>query len=993
MYSKNQEYIPNNYQEKNNRKNENGNKSLKQIKNYNTQKMKRGTYEAPHSTEQYFTDHSYDNTKQNQRNSYYQKNKKSSQEDNVINNKQNINYKNKYNKIQPDYKINSNDIMRINSITFFSEEYDNNKGRSISSTKINKKIEDTLNVNNQNHSRIEDKRIKNMNRVELDNNSKNNSNSIFINSNENTPLKIINKIKSNFPYSNTHDENGEKLIKNNRRKNKNKTYIFDHSINNNYLNDNILNEKENKLSKYSTKINNNNRLIKMIRFEISYESDKGERNTYNSYKKNRNNIINNNSNYNQNHNFKYNNIYYSNINLEESNKNNYNSNNNTIDNNELYNNLYSTKSKTNNPKNYQYKYQIIHNNSTSNNNNLINIGKKKININDSVEIKDLYNNKSVSIVSISKKNNIKSNTNTSNNSRPLKSNKSNVTKNSENKIIISNYNNRNNKSIDVINQNKLIKKNDINTNMSIENPIIITNESQFNKKNSDSSFTTNQNCNSSRMKKKKGNNFSKKIQFKSYHRQSDIKKIILIQAVYRSHLLNMKLNEILKIFNYYKELFQLIFSLFIERKRKYWKLFLNKIIKKSTNKLINKTKNIKNPLKNKNISNGIITTNNKLILKANEINILNKELGDSFNIINDNNCLKLKLDDMIKENNKLKNQIFDNKNIEKRLKQLLIENKKNQNINEIIMKDNQQLAKRLKNIQDNRNNQLVIQNQKSFDLATQDNLQFQSVPKLKYLYLKCLVFKKILKNRNILKIYFNKYRYNIKKKKTFKIENNNISINNRKKINIQMAKNFNINFISQNDNNKHFILYKLFLKKEKEKIELFSRFFYKYFYIMKYMKLFEEVENMQKEKEFEVIKDKNEQKKNLLQSIIDKYERNYDFLSRQTFREWKLRTVIFKMKGVAKEIKKKKKLKKKIREKIAKETLNNLKNKTAMFQSAHEFSYKIDKTDKKDKKSPINKILKTEDNKLKEKNNIIKEEKEKIIEDQEDSEDSFRLDV
>ena len=64
-----------------------------------------------------------------------------------------------------------------------------------------------------------------------------------------------------------------------------------------------------------------------------------------------------------------------------------------------------------------------------------------------------------------------------------------------------------------------------------------------------------------------------------------------------------------------------------------------------------------------------------------------------------------------------------------------------------------------------------------------------------------------------------------------------------------------------------------------------------------------------------------------------------------------------------------------------------------MFQSAHEFSYKIDKTDKKDKKSPINKILKTEDNKLKEKNNIIKEEKEKIIEDQEDSEDSFRLDV
>ena len=44
-------------------------------------------------------------------------------------------------------------------------------------------------------------------------------------------------------------------------------------------------------------------------------------------------------------------------------------------------------------------------------------------------------------------------------------------------------------------------------------------------------------------------------------------------------------------------------------------------------------------------------------------NMLHKELGDSFNIINDNNGLKLKLDYMIKENNELKNQIFDNKNI------------------------------------------------------------------------------------------------------------------------------------------------------------------------------------------------------------------------------------------------------------------------------------------------------------------------------------------
>ena len=71
---------------------------------------------------------------------------------------------------------------------------------------------------------------------------------------------------------------------------------------------------------------------------------------------------------------------------------------------------------------------------------------------------------------------------------------------------------------------------------------------------------------------------------------------------------------------------------------------------------------------------------------------------------------------MIKENNQLKSQIFDNKNIEEKLKQLLLENKKNQNINAIIMKDNQQLAKKLKSIEEKRNNKLDIQNQHFFDL-------------------------------------------------------------------------------------------------------------------------------------------------------------------------------------------------------------------------------------------------------------------------------------
>ena len=989
MHSNNQEYIHNHIQEKYIQQYEPENKNIKKLKNYNTHRMKRGSYENIRPLEEDFNDHSYDSSKQNVGKTYIIRKKNSNQEENFnYKSGQNINFKNKYVKIQPDYKITNNDIMRINTFTYFSEEMDKNNERSASSNKNNKKLENSLYTNNPNRTRVEDNNNKNMNRIEIDNNSKNNGNLVFYNSNKNTSVKITNKTKKKYNNSNTTDEKKEKILNNNRRKYKNEVLYTESNINHDYINDNRLNENENekKYSKHSNKISNNNRIIQMSGFEISYESDKGERNSYNSYRKNRNNFI---GNINYNHN--YNNIYYTNINLDEQKKNNYKNDN---DDNELYDytndNLYQYNN-ANNQKNFRYKYQIVHNNSSTNN-KINNTGKKRNNINDSVEMNDLHsnNNKSVSVVSSNKKKNIK----TSNNSRPLKSSSSNIINNDNNKVYNSNFSSNKN-SIDFMNQKKIITRKEINTNVSMDNPKIIPSQN-INKKNSNgSSLSSNTNNSSTRIKKKTGNNGPKPIKFKSYHRQSEIKKIILIQSTYRAHLVKLRISDYLKVYYYFKDFFDLLFNIFLIRKANYWKLFLKKIPKWSSNRLIKKAKNVKNVIKENKNTNSYMNTNNRLILKTNEINMLHKELGDSFNIINDNNGLKLKLDDMIKENNELKNQIYDNKNIEERLKQLLVENKKNQNINAIIMKDNQQLAKRLKNIQDNRNNKLVIQNQKSFDLAMEDNLQFQSASKLKYLYIKCLVFKKILKNRNIMKSYFNKYRHNTKKIKNFKIENNNIFINNKKKVNIQMAKSFNINYISQKETTKHFHLYKLIQKKEEEKIKLYSKYFYKLFYINKYMKIYDQEEKKQKEKEIEIIKDKNEQKRNILQSIIDKYERNYEIKIKNKYKEWRLRSVIFKMKGVAKEIKRKKKLKKKIRDKLAKETLNNMKNKTATFQSAHEFSYKIDKVDKNESKDKIkkNKLLKSEDILSKE-GNVIKEEDEKNEnnDDQEDSEESFGLD-
>jgi hypothetical protein len=306
---------------------------------------------------------------------------------------------------------------------------------------------------------------------------------------------------------------------------------------------------------------------------------------------------------------------------------------------------------------------------------------------------------------------------------------------------------------------------------------------------------------------------------------------------------------------------------------KNWKYFIQKLSDISSNKLIKKVKNAnkKNSMKNKN-------NNNKLLYKSHGANISTKELGESFNIKNDNNYLKLKLSDIIKENSELKNQIFDNRKIEEQLKQLQFENKKNQNINAIIIKDNQNLAKKLKNIQESRNNKLVIENQPSLDLSQEDNIQILSFSKLKYLNLKCLVLKNFLKNGNILKIYFNKYRNNIikekekEKDKVNSIENNNIFINNRNKINMKMAKNFNINFFSQDDDYKYFILYKFFLKKDKLKKDILSKYIFKFFYISKYLKLFENIKNKEqeinKEKEINEIKkieETNKQKKSKIQ--------------------------------------------------------------------------------------------------------------------------------
>ena len=520
----------------------------------------------------------------------------------------------------------------------------------------------------------------------------------------------------------------------------------------------------------------------------------------------------------------------------------------------------------------------------------------------------------------------------------IKKNKDYSQNKNKNFIIKNNYKNniyysfyKNSKSINSDNPNNI----PINKDFILNNSTSNSNKKLISIRQSSKIYNSNS---SNRIIKNSSDNRQKKILLPK-------NKIIKIQNFYRNYL-NKK--KFIKNSKFYKHLLKFMSI----NKKKLENIFMNLLHKNTDKKII--------------VS--LINRNNKLILKADEINLLHKEIGDSFNITGNN----LHIDDIIKENTELKNQLFDNKNIEQRLNQLLIENKKNQNINAIIMKDNQLLAKKLKNIEAKKNTELAIQNQPSFDLTQQNKkrnslslINIEYLNKLKILYIKCIILKVITKHENILKKKFTQYKNIVLNQGNI---NNNIN-NNYNELEI-ISKHISIYYLAKKSNCKKFAISKLINEKETLNKKILYKYFYKFYYISKFSKTQEDVnlnfnnkskkfktteiqlviidDNKKTNNEKSTINDsKKELIKKLLTSIFHKYERNIYLLFKNCLFEWKLRSIIFKMKTIAREIKRKKKLKKKNRDKLAKETLNKLKQKSEMLQSAHEFSYKIDKIENK----------------------------------------------
>ena len=263
-------------------------KPIKKIKNYvNTDRIKLGASDIQQTTDEYYTDYSY-NAKKKVSPSSYNKNNKKLIVENYNNIRKNKNAKNMNNNIQPSYNDNNTDIIRINTFTYFSEANVKTKGRSISSSKKDNCFENKLTgVKSSNKAENNPKVLY---RIELDNN-RNNCNTINSKiNNKNISTKIAYKTRSNHNhFSNDLNKDmiipEQKLARYVRRNNKNGKCLSFNESNLNEICDNTLNTIENKY------IKNKNKLFQVNNFEITYETDQEERKNYINSDINHSNII------------------------------------------------------------------------------------------------------------------------------------------------------------------------------------------------------------------------------------------------------------------------------------------------------------------------------------------------------------------------------------------------------------------------------------------------------------------------------------------------------------------------------------------------------------------------------------------------------------------------------------------------------------------------------------------------------------------------------
>ena len=465
------------------------------------------------------------------------------------------------------------------------------------------------------------------------------------------------------------------------------------------------------------------------------------------------------------------------------------------------------------------------------------------------------------------------------------------------------------------------------TNNTYNNNIYYINQNPINVKNNKNQKKSNTKQNSVyknvdlTINKRRGNKDRDYFNINNIEKSERIKYInsaILIQSIFRAFKVKLKVYNIVNLYVDIKRGVDILQQLI---SYKYKKLFFKRCplyITKKYDALLNLnllTKYLRNNYRNN-------STDKKYMS-------FHKELGDSFNIINkrenSEKKLKSKLNDVIKENTELKNQLVDNKNIEEKMKNLIDENKKNQNINAIIMKDNQQLAKKLKDFQDYRNTNLIVQNQSSLDLTQKELIEIDELiknneiyrNKLKGIYLSKILDKKISRNKYIMKNIFDKFKNIVDKIKNKENENNLKKYIYLK--NLMFIINNNIKLMKLNIF-KTIYYYSIITNKEKESKKIFQKESLKNLFIKKdqiqknillksFIKIYYNNRVLSKKDDEESSKEDRGSK--ILLKFFNKYDNNRRYILKSFVEKWMLKSKILGIRATARDKKKKRKQKKK----------------------------------------------------------------------------------
>ena len=425
---------------------------------------------------------------------------------------------------------------------------------------------------------------------------------------------------------------------------------------------------------------------------------------------------------------------------------------------------------------------------------------------------------------------------------------------------------------------------------------------KYNAKNENNSYI----INTQRRIKNNERDYFKIHNIKNSEKDIYISAAILIQSKFRGYLVKLNLFKYIDSCLCCQKGLEIIELLLLKRKKLFFNIFhLNiksKILFYNSQKSSSFPFRLKSKINKDNIKELISELNNIEQNSSNKIN----DLKD-YEI----NILKFKLNEITKENNQLKIKLFDLKYNEEKLQILIDENKKFHSINEIILKNNQQLSEKLKEIQKFKNNNLIIENQSQFYISKEEIIHNQDSIKRKEIYVNKL--KKFMTEKFVYKKMGNN-NSNLCEEKINKFKKKNFDNHLEKELYLKNL----LNIIGRHLNlkiNKYFWKLYKFLQIEKEK---------KIHELLLKNKLKKII--YKKEQDIKIILrkiffkfvinsikfNKDDKKLIKLKKIFKKYEKDVSLIYKITLEKWNLKSKIIGIKNAEKDRKKKRKQKKKI---------------------------------------------------------------------------------